>query len=292
MFLIDIREARGKDTDVLLAHLVRRWPDHASLLVRRLWKAGMPIGPQATTTLATVTDDADLELDEQWTAVMTLLDLGHPEGIARLLGMAADMDLPDSDRIRALRTASRLSPAAAAAANFLVRRHDFPDWDFLTSTIDANDALLDIAGFAVLDGLALVTRSRRLTDGTRLHAAAAAPIKDQSMYRLVAQDRFHDLGEAIGDEINNGTSEVSSLLWFMVTQGAASASDRWVRCNQWPLRCELYPPLRADRENTTSQVSASSFKTVEVRSPRFSSRRCSPLAPHNSHLRGGDSSVD
>jgi len=145
-----------------------------------------------------------------------LLDLGHPEGIARLLEMAVDVDLPDASRIAAIKTARNSSPAAAAAVSFLVKRHDFPDWEFPYSAIDA---IPDVVDDTILEGLALIIQNRNLTDGARLHAAALAAMSEgEPAYRqLLKQWSSADLTALLGEEAAHGIAEAWSVLWRMVT---------------------------------------------------------------------------
>ncbi|QUQ64563.1 NACHT domain-containing protein [Kutzneria sp. CA-103260] len=276
VFLVDIWDARGNDPDALLAYLVRWWPDYSWLLVQRLWKAEAAIGPQAVAALATATADAWLEPDEQGAAAETLLGLGHPEGLSRLLEMAADADVPDSDRITALRTASHSSSAAAAAASFLVRRHDFPSWEFPPSAIDAHDALLDAADDALADGLKLIAYSTGLTEGTRLHAAAAAiDLGDESMYQFVVQDGPRGLTKVASEEIDNGTGEVFSLLWRMVSDPHLVPEHRFAAAEELS--------LLSDDSNAAFVTLASDPGLDEHHRRRAAAALDDDMLPHNAN---------
>ncbi|MBP2324074.1 hypothetical protein JOF56_004459 [Kibdelosporangium banguiense] len=228
MFLIDLWETRGKDADSLLAQLVRMSPDHSWQLVRRLWAAGVPIGPKATAELATVTDGAVMDLHHQWGTIRTLRDLMHPEGVARLLGMAVDADLTDDLRIAAIAEASGSSPAAAAAMGFLMKRNDFPDWEFPDSDADAIDAIPD-ADDEILEGFLLIVQNRHLAEGTRANAAALAVISGgESVYQELVRQQFSaSLIALLGEEAARGTTEARSVLWRMVTDTHLASSQRF-----------------------------------------------------------------
>jgi hypothetical protein len=227
VFLIDMWATMGNDTDSLLTHLVRSSPEDSWLLVRRLWKAGMAIGSKSTAELATVTDATVMDSDDQRGMAITLRSLGHPEGIARLLGMAVDMDLPDAVRITTIKDASGSSVAAAAAVSFLVMRHDFPDWEFPYSAMDAIDATPEVADDAILEGLMLIIQNKHIAEGARLHAAAIAFMNEgESIYRRLLNEWFPtSLTTLLAEEVVRGTTEAWSVLWRMVTD-ADLAPDR------------------------------------------------------------------
>ncbi|WP_155848812.1 NACHT domain-containing protein [Amycolatopsis vancoresmycina] len=228
VFLADIWSARAKDTDVLLEHLVRYSPDGGWWLVRRLAAAGLTAGPGPVAALAEITGDASLSEEDHWGAAITLRDLGHPEGIARLLAMVADADLPDFERIRAMRECGRSGASAAAAAGFLGRSREFPDWEYPHSVVDAAEAMPADDDEALSEGLDLVLGNRHLPEGIRLHAGSVAVVLDgEAAYRKLLAQRFRRLGSALGEQAARGVSEAYSVLWRMVRDPELAGDLRW-----------------------------------------------------------------
>ncbi|MEV6907737.1 NACHT domain-containing protein [Amycolatopsis sp. NPDC051071] len=229
VFLVDMWSTRGKDADALLEHMVRYAPECSGWLVDRLRAAGVSVGTKATAALAAVTEHAEMDQDNRWGAAITLRNLGHPEGIDRLLAMSFDVDLPDSMRIRTIVSCRGSGSAASAAICFLSSRSDFPEWEYPYSAIDAAEALPVVEDEEMPAGLALVLGNRYLPDEVRLHAGCVAVVLEgDGAYRRLVEQRFRDgLCASLGDEAARGVSEAWSVLWRMVDDPDLSGERRW-----------------------------------------------------------------
>jgi hypothetical protein len=218
VFLIDLWIARGKDADALLARMVRSAPHQSRRLVRRLTTAGTPIGPKATAEVTAVAVNHLNEVE----AALTLRDLGHPDGLARLLAMAVDPEFSDEGWTTVVDAALESGPAAVSALTFLLKHDETLEGWFPHDVLDENDD-------ADPEGLALVVENQYLAENVRAHAGALAfSVEGEPAYRRLLAQRFStDLTTLLGDEAARGLSEARSLLWHMVADPDLASRHRW-----------------------------------------------------------------
>jgi hypothetical protein len=251
LLLVNLWAERKKNDDSLLVQLVRTAGRWSWRLINRLQAEGMTIGPRVLDEVAATSLDDSLEVYEQLRAATLLADLGHPEGVKRLLVMAADADMPDSHRITAMRVIGASGPGATALW-FLTTCDEFADWEFPHSAPDAPEPGPDDEHFA---GLLLVLEDERFMDITRVTAGALAAVNEvPGAYQQLLSTRFTTpVTGLLGDASARGASATRSVLLRMVRDPDLAAHKRFDAANELHMLDEddRDSPFRALAEDDT-----------------------------------------